>query len=76
MFKIGDRVKRNDSINGATVITAVESLISNSWSYELSYDEGSTGWWPEDCLILIETTVVAKLTSDSRVSITETATIN
>jgi len=49
-FKVGDRVDRVEDreITGATVLTVQE--VGNQISYEIQYDEGGSGWWPESCL--------------------------
>jgi len=53
-FKVGDRVDRIEDreVTGATVLVVQES--DNGNMYELQYDEGDNGWWPEDCLKLID----------------------
>lgn len=52
-FKIGDRVRRLEErdVVTATVIAAEDGMIR---VYELQYDEGGTGWWPENTIELIE----------------------
>ena len=49
-YQIGDRVKR---IENRTVVGAVVTAVENGpdgWIYEIDYDEGGSGWWPEECL--------------------------
>jgi hypothetical protein len=57
LYKIGDRVDRIEDrpITGATII-AIQNSTLFGVSYELEYDEGGTGWWPEDCLKPIPST--------------------
>lgn len=49
-YKVGDRVDRIEDREqtGATIISIVES--GDMTSIELQYDEGGTGWWPENCI--------------------------
>jgi hypothetical protein len=49
-FNVGDRVRRieNREVTAATVLSVQES--GDRVSVEISYDEGGSGWWPEDCL--------------------------
>lgn len=46
-YKVGDRVRRIEDreVVGATILQVVE-MGDGSWSVELQYDEGGTGWWP------------------------------
>lgn len=50
VFGINQRVRRIEDreIVGATVLGFEPDM--NSWNYEIAYDEGGTGWWPENCL--------------------------
>lgn len=54
-FKQGDRVDRIEDreVTGATVLSidaaSLES-VSEPPLYEIAYDEGGGGWWPEDAL--------------------------
>lgn len=52
-FKVGDRVNRIEDreVTGATVLAVQES--DNGDVYELQYDEGGSGWWPENCIQLL-----------------------
>ena len=49
-YNVGDRVNRIEDreVTGAT-ITAVQEH-GEQTSYEIQYDEGGSGWWPESCL--------------------------
>lgn len=49
-YNVGDRVDRIEDreVTGATVLSVQEH--GESVSYELQYDEGGSGWWPEDCI--------------------------
>lgn len=51
MYTQGQRVKRIEdrAITGATVISVAED-----GAVQIAYDEGGTGWWPAECLRLIE----------------------
>lgn len=51
LFAIGDRVDRieNRDITGGTVIT-IQDSDKEQVVYEIQYDEGGSGWWPESCL--------------------------
>lgn len=51
LYKIGDRVDRIEDrpVTSATIIALSESEYFGT-SYELQYDEGGTGWWPENAL--------------------------
>jgi hypothetical protein len=46
----GDRVHRIEAraVIGATVIQIIDDAI------EIAYDEGGAGWWPPECLSLIQ----------------------
>lgn len=50
-FTIGQRVNRIEdrAITGATVIT-IQDETGGGVFYEIAYDEGGSGWWPEDSL--------------------------
>jgi hypothetical protein len=50
-FQVGDRVDRIEDreVTGATVISVVE-MGDGTNSVELDYDEGPSGWWPENCI--------------------------
>jgi len=56
LYKIGDRVDRIEDrpVTGATIIAIQESEHFGT-SYELEYDEGGTGWWPENTIKAIVT---------------------
>jgi hypothetical protein len=49
-FQVGDRVNRIEDreVTGAVVITVVIRPDGNV--YEIQYDEGGSGWWPESAL--------------------------
>lgn len=49
-FEIGQRVDRieDKEITGATIISIQET--GDFTGIELQYDEGSTGWWPVNCI--------------------------
>lgn len=49
-FQVGDRVNRIEDreVTGAVVITVSTSSFGNI--YEIQYDEGGSGWWPESAL--------------------------
>ena len=51
-FSVNQRVRRieNRDVTAATVITVGEYNEWDGYSYEISYDEGGSGWWPENCL--------------------------
>jgi hypothetical protein len=53
LYKVGDRVERIEDreVTGATVISIQDD--NNQVTYEIEYDEGGSGWWPESCLKLI-----------------------
>ena len=52
LYKVGDRVHRieNRSVTGAMIISVSIIESNEEVFYELQYDEGGTGWWPEDAL--------------------------
>lgn len=56
LYKIGDRVDRIEDrpVTGATII-AIETNDHFGTNYELQYDEGGTGWWPESAIKPIAT---------------------
>ena len=49
-YEIGQRVDRIEDreITGATIISIQET--GDITCVELQYDEGSTGWWPVNCI--------------------------
>jgi hypothetical protein len=49
-FKVGDRVERIEdrAVTGATILSIVARETENI--FELQYDEGGTGWWPESSI--------------------------
>lgn len=51
LYKIGERVNRIEDreITGATIIAIYESNIFVT-QYQLEYDEGGSGWWPETAI--------------------------
>lgn len=50
LFNVGDRVDRIEDreVTGATVLNI--HISGDLVSYEIQYDEGGSGWWPENCL--------------------------
>jgi hypothetical protein len=54
-FAIGARVRRleNREVTGATVksVTSTTSEGVTEYIYEIDYDEGGSGWWPESSLV-------------------------
>jgi hypothetical protein len=53
LFAVGDLVDRieNREVTKAIIITVQEHTNhDDDVCYELQYEEGGTGWWPEQCL--------------------------
>ncbi len=50
LFNVGDRVDRIEDrpTTGATIIAIQEN--GQETTYELEYDEGGSGWWPESAI--------------------------
>ena len=50
MFEIGVRVTRKEArdVTGAEVLTIVTG--GDEPLYQIAYDEGGSGWWPETAL--------------------------
>jgi hypothetical protein len=49
-YQVGDRVDRIEDreVTGATIISIQD--LGETICVELQYDEGSTGWWPVNCI--------------------------
>ena len=51
---IGSRVRRiEDRSSVLATIIAIE-LLEDSFVLELAYDEGGTGWWPLDAVVVLD----------------------
>jgi hypothetical protein len=52
-FKVGDRVERieNREIVGATILS-IQQINETETIVELQYDEGGSGWWPINCIVV------------------------
>jgi hypothetical protein len=52
LFELGDTVYRieNRDVTKASIIDIQNTNGSFEIFYELQYEEGGTGWWPEHCL--------------------------
>ena len=49
-FQIGDHVRRlEDRVTVKAVVIAVNETEEY---YEIEYEEGGSGWWPVECLVL------------------------
>lgn len=57
LFTVGQKVRRIEDreVTGATVLSIQESTDERYGPvYELEYDEGGTGWWPESTIEAVE----------------------
>ena len=57
LFTIGQhvyRVESRDTTHSAIVIAISNYDALNGYSYELAYDEGGNGFWPESSLTAIQ----------------------
>ena len=51
LYSIGQRVDRiQDKLPRGAVIIDIFEFEGRITNYELAYDEGGSGWWPEDCI--------------------------
>jgi hypothetical protein len=51
LYSIGQRVDRiQDQLPRGAVIIDIFEFEGRITNYELAYDEGGSGWWPEDCI--------------------------
>lgn len=58
LFEVGDLVDRIEDreVTKATIISVQEhnTNYDDDVFYELQYEEGGSGWWPEQCLKLFD----------------------